>query len=117
MISRFIRIGPARVNWTAWVLWAVGLFLAIYLPARAVAPYIHDPTNMSTLMRIAMPMLDEAKKDTAEWIAAALCFAVAILFPRFRARGLVRLEDAIGRFATHRAQAILFCALLPVIVR
>jgi uncharacterized protein (TIGR03437 family) len=117
MISKVIRIGPASSSWTVWLFCGASLFLAIYLVARAAAPFIADPAHLPTLAALAAPFLDESTKETLEWLAAALCVAVALIFPRFKGTWLIRWEGAINRFAAHRVQAILLCALLPVIVR
>jgi uncharacterized protein (TIGR03437 family) len=109
-------IGKTR-GLTVWLISGSSLFLALYLASRALASYMADPEHLRTLGRIATPLLDESIKETSEWIAAALCFALALLFPRIRFAGLGRLESAFGRFALHRRQAILLCGSLPVIVR
>jgi uncharacterized protein (TIGR03437 family) len=117
MLSKVTHIGPTRASWADWLIGGAGLYLVIYFAARAVAPYIADPAHLSTLAALAAPFLDESTKETYEWLAAALCVAVALIFPRLKGRRLVRWEGAISRFAVHRLQAILLSALLPVIVR
>jgi uncharacterized protein (TIGR03437 family) len=110
---------PARFRSTiaVWLIWGSGLFLALYTAALATAPYIQSPTRPETLNRIANALLDSSTKEIAEWFAAGLCVVIALCVPRFCSKTLRGLEGAISRLALHRRQALLLCAVLPVLVR
>ena len=118
--SRDAHIKGIRVtrwaNWTAWLIGGSSL-LAIYLAARIAAPHLADPEHLSPLRGLVMPLLDESTRDIFEWIAAALCLGIALIFPKFKAKGLAHIENKVSSFANHRGQAILFCALFPVAIR
>ncbi|MBV8843937.1 MAG: hypothetical protein JO307_14100, partial [Bryobacterales bacterium] len=55
--------------------------------------------------------------EISKWLALVLCFVIALVAPKLGAKKLQRLEGAISRFALHRRQAVLFCAVLPVLAR
>ncbi|MBV8847410.1 MAG: hypothetical protein JO307_31760, partial [Bryobacterales bacterium] len=73
--------------------------------------------NIPRLMAIADPVGSPFPNEISKWLALALCFVVALVAPKLGAKKLQHLEGAISRFAVHRRQAVLFCAVLPVLAR
>jgi uncharacterized protein (TIGR03437 family) len=112
---RVIRI-PSRANWTA-IIAASLLLLAIYLGARIAHPYVDNPEHSKTLSKFAAPLFDPSTKDKFEWMAAAVCIGIVLIFPRFKAAWLTQLDYKVSSLAKHRRRAVVFCALFPVLIR
>ena len=96
-----------------WLIAGSSFFIAIYLAALFVAPHAQDPA----IALIANGFGDPFANEIAKWLSIGLCFAIAFAVPKLGAKKLQSLEGAIARFALHRRQAILFCSVLPVLVR
>ena len=96
-----------------WLIAGSSLFIAIYLLALFVAPHAQDPAMALTANGFGDPFTNEI----AKWISVGLCLAIACAVPKLGANKFQSLEGAISRFALHRRQAILFCSVLPVLVR
>src|SRR5215469_13434651 len=96
-----------------WLIAGSCFFVAIYLTALFVEPHTQDRAAVLIANGFGSPFANE----TAKWLSIALCFAIAFAIPKLGAKKLQRVEGAISRFALHRGQAILFCTVLPVLVR
>lgn len=99
------------------LLWTVSLtflFASVWLLAELLR-WLTDYSD--TWVDVGAALTDPHRRDIAEGIAIGGIILLGLVAPGWGQNWFARLEHAFARFSTHRGQAILAAAVLPVVVR